>query len=680
MDELSMSTPDENPGPLGQPAERTARPLTDAQARQLHRTWDRAPGLRGWLTTTNHKDIANRYIVTSLTFFLLAGVLALAMRLQLVRPENDVLSPDTYNQLFSTHGTTMMFLFAVPIVLAMGTYFVPLMIGTRNVAFPRLNAFGYYCYLGGGVLLWVSLLLNTGPDTGWFSYVPLAGPQYSPGKRVDVWSQTVSLTEISALVVAVEIIVTVFKQRAVGMSLDRVPVFVWAMVVTAFMVIFAMPAVMLGSTMVAADRMTHLNTHFFNPAEGGDVLLYQHIFWFFGHPEVYIIFVPATGMVSAILPTFCRRPLFGHTALVLSLLATGFLSFGLWVHHMFATPIPRLGAAFFTGASELIAIPSGIQVFCWIATIWLGRPRFATPMLFVLGFIALFVLGGLTGVMQASVSLDIQVHDTYFVVAHFHYVLIGGAVFPIFGAIYYWFPKITGRTLDESLGRWTFWLLFLGFNLTFFPMHVLGLKGMPRRVYTYTPESGWGPLNLLVSCSALLIAGAGALFLVNVVRSVRRSAPAQANPWGGATLEWATTSPPPRYNFLHQPIVDGLHPVWEQDGDSPVVVGLRVDRREVLNTTLLDALPDHRYELSPDSIWPLLLALVVCGAFVGLVFHPLAFPLGIAGACVVLALWFWRGNEPEHLTEGHRVEHEAAFEPRTPIFDAPPGPTPGVPA
>src|SRR3954454_5608178 len=365
----------------------------------LERLWTRAPGFIGWLCSTNHKDIGIRYIVTAFTFFGLAGILALLMRIQLAFPELHFIGPDLYNQIFTVHGSTMMFLSAVPVMEGIGLYFVPLMVGTRNVSFPRMNAFGYYTYLAGGILLWGGLLTNTGADAGWFAYVPLSGPQFSPGHRVDVWADMITLTEIAALVGAVEIICTVFKQRAPGMSLNRIPIFVWAQVVTAFMILFAMPAVMMASGFLAADRLAHVNTHFFNPAEGGDALLYQHLFWFFGHPEVYIIFIPASGFVSDIIPTFARRPIFGYTALVLSLISTGFIGFGLWVHHMFATPVPRLGQSFFTGSSMLIAIPNGVQIFCWLATLWGGKPRIKLPLLWVLGFVALFVLGGLTGVM-----------------------------------------------------------------------------------------------------------------------------------------------------------------------------------------------------------------------------------------------------------------------------------------
>jgi cytochrome c oxidase subunit I+III len=362
------------------------------------------------------------------------------MRVQLARPENTFADPDFYNQLFSLHGTTMMFLFAVPIMEAMALYLVPLMIGTREIAFPRLAAFNYWMFLFGGAMIYIGFILNIGPDAGWFSYVPLAGPEYTPGKRADFWAQMITFTELSGLGVSVQLIVTILKQRAPGMALNRMPLFVWATLVTSFMTVFAMPAVMLASSFLIMDRL--IGTHFFNPAEGGDALLWQHLFWFFGHPEVYIIFVPALGFVSEIVATFARRPVFGYTAVVLSLIATGFLAFGLWVHHMFATGLPQLGASFFTAASMLIAIPSGTQIFCWLATLWDGRPQLRTPLLFVLGFFFIFVIGGLTGVMLASVPLDAQVHDTYFVVAHLHYVLIGGAVFPLFGALHYWFPKL----------------------------------------------------------------------------------------------------------------------------------------------------------------------------------------------------------------------------------------------
>ncbi|MFL5502294.1 MAG: cbb3-type cytochrome c oxidase subunit I, partial [Gemmatimonadaceae bacterium] len=489
----AFNDPADRPGILTIPEE-------DEIRARLSSSWNEGSGLWAWLTSTNHKSIAKRYIVTAVIFFILGGLEAGMMRAQLSRPENRFIGPDLYNQIFTMHGSTMMFLFAVPVMEAIGLYMVPLMIGTRNVAFPRLNALGYWMYLFGGILLYVAFFYNTGPDAGWFAYVPLSGPQYSPGKRIDVWAQMITFTEIAALIGAVEIVTTIFKQRAPGMSLNRMPLFVWAQLITAFMIIFALPAIVVSSSMLAADRL--IDTHFFNPAEGGDALLWQHLFWFFGHPEVYIIFIPALGMMSSMIEAFTRRPIFGYPAMVLSLITTAFLGFGLWVHHMFATPLPALGQSFFTAASTAIALPSGVQIFCWIATIWSGRPRYTTSFLFVLGFFVLFIIGGMTGVMVASIPFDLQAHDTYFVVSHFHYVLLGGAVCPLFGAFYFWFPKVTGRMLSERLGKWNFWLFFIGMNVTFFPMHILGLLGMPRRIYTYLPEMGWGGLNLLVSCGA----------------------------------------------------------------------------------------------------------------------------------------------------------------------------------
>src|SRR3954466_6145117 len=393
---------------LSHPAMPEEIPDTHLSEGELHarlsRTWATGASWFQRLSSVDHKVIGQRYIITAFVFLCLGGLSAVAMRLQLAQPEAKVLGPDLYNQLFTMHGTTMMFLFAVPVMEAFGVYLVPLMVGTRNIAFPRLNAFSYWVYLFGGIFLWASFMMKIGPDVGWFAYVPLSGPEFSPGKRTDVWAQMITFTEVSALAVAVEIIVTTFKQRAPGMTLDRIPLFVWSMLVTSFLIIFAMPAVMVASTMLILDRL--VGTHFFNPAEGGDALLWQHLFLFFGHPEVYIIFIPATGMVSSIIATFARRPMFGYLPLVLSLIAVGFLSFGLWVHHMFVTGLPQLGASFFTASSMLIAIPSGIQIFCWIATLWDGRPVYKTPLLWVLGFFFIFVLGGLTGVMLASVPLD----------------------------------------------------------------------------------------------------------------------------------------------------------------------------------------------------------------------------------------------------------------------------------
>jgi cytochrome c oxidase subunit 1 len=611
----------------------------------LDATWRDDGGIWGWLTAVDQKTIAKRAVITAFLMFFAGGIEAALMRLQLARPDNTLIGPDRYNQLFTTHGTTMMFLFAVPVMTAMGLYFVPLMIGARSLAFPRLNAFGYWNYVVGVVFLYVSLFVNMGPDTGWTAYVPLSGPAFSPGHRVDVWAQVVTFTEISALCGAVNIIVTVFKMRAPGMSLNRIPLFVWAQLVVAFMIVFAMPAVATGSTlMLATDRA--VNMHWFNPAEGGDALLWQHMFWFFGHPEVYIIFLPGLGMITPIIETFCRRPVVGYTAIVMALIATAFFAFGLWVHHMFATPIPELGQSLFTAASMVIAIPTGLQIFCWIATMWAGRPRLTVPMLFVLGFLFTFINGGITGVMLAGVSFDKEAHDTFFVVAHLHYVLLGGGVMPLFGAVYYWFPKVTGRLLRESWGKAHFWLFVIGTNVTFFPMHILGLNGMPRRIYTYAATTGWGPMNLLATVGAFTIALSVLIFLVNIVKSWFAGERAGDNPWDASGLEWATASPAPSYNFVHTPVVRSRHPLWETTVDQPVVTGLRTDRREVLVTTTFDARPDSRHESPSGSIWPFYVALCMGIVFIGSIFSPYAVLGGLAVALIGLFCWGWQSTRP----------------------------------
>jgi cytochrome c oxidase subunit I len=620
--------------------------LSDKElTRALASTWSAQPGLWGALSTVDHKVIGRRYIATAFVFLALGGMLSLLMRLQLAQPEARFIGPDRYNQIFTMHGSNMMFLFAVPVMQAMAVYLVPLMVGTRNIAFPRLNAFSYWIYLAGGLLLWIAFIVDTGPDVGWFAYVPLSGPQYGVGKRADIWAQMITFTEVSALAIAVEIVVTVFKQRAPGMSLDRIPLFVWSMLVTSFLVILAMPAIMIASTSLILDRL--VGTHFFNPAEGGDVLLWQHLFWFFGHPEVYIIFLPAVGMVSTIVATFTGRPVFGYLAMVMALVATGILAFGLWVHHMFVAGLPRLGESFFTASSMAIAVPAGLQISCWLATIWAGKPIFKTPFLFVIGFMLIFVIGGLTGVMVASVPFDTQVHDTYFVVAHFHYVLVGGAVFPLLGAIYYWFPKLTGKMMSETLGRWVFGLIFVGFNLTFFPMHILGLQGMPRRIYTYQPEMPWAGLNMFISLSAIVLATGFLLFFIDAIRSARSGAVAAANPWGASTLEWATESPPQPYNFARPPVVGSREPQWTEAAALPVAAGLRVDRRELLITSVVEGIPEARESSVGNSIWPLWAALATTLTLVWSIFSPWAVVWGSIPVAVSLIGWFWPKGVPE---------------------------------
>jgi cytochrome c oxidase subunit I+III len=619
--------------------------MTDQELHlELSETWRKPTGLWGWLTDNHHTTIGKRFIVTAFVFFILGGIEALIMRTQLARPENTLVSNDLYNQLFTTHGSTMMFLFAVPVMEGLGLYFVPLMIGTRQMAFPRINQFAYFSYLIGGVLLYVGLFGNFGPDAGWFAYTPLSGPEFSPGKRMDIWAQMITFTEMSALGGAASIITTIFKHRAPGMSLNRMPLFVWGQLVTSFMIIFAMPSVMVASGMLATDRL--IATHFFNKAEGGDNLLWQHLFWFFGHPEVYIIFIPGTAMMSTLVSAFTKRPNFGYLGMVLSLIATGFIGFGVWVHHMFATGLPQLGLSFFTASSVLITIPTAFQFFSWLTTLWHGKIHFHSPILYSFSFIVIFLIGGLTGVMLASVPLNWQLHDTFFVVAHLHYVLIGGAIFPLLGALTYWFPKLTGRLMNEKLSVVTVALLFVGFNVTFFPMHQLGLMGMPRRVYTYLPNLGWTNLNLLATVGAYVFGLGSLLFVINALVSSRIGVIAGDDPWAGADLEWATASPPPAYNFLYVPTVRDRYPLWSMDPDQPLVTGLRSDRREVLVTKLMDAEPDHRYETPDPSISPTLVALGAGIGIIAAIFNPWGIPIGFVLAGLGLLGWFW--PKPPH--------------------------------
>ncbi|HKP35172.1 MAG TPA: cytochrome c oxidase subunit I [Sphingomicrobium sp.] len=613
---------------------------------RLERTWRRPPGIIGWLATVDHKEIGRRYIVTALLFLALGGALALAMRLQLARPDSALIGAQRYNELFTMHGSTMMFLFAVPVMEGVAVYIIPLMLGARSTAFPRLNAFSYYMYLLGGLLLWGAFLLNIAPDMGWFAYTPLSGPQFSPGKRADVWAQMISFTVISALAAAVVLVCTILKARAPGMTLARMPLFAWAMLVVAVMIIFSMPAVALASSMLISDRL--VGTQFYNSWEHGDALLWQHLFWFFGHPEVYIIFLPATGFVSVITETFCRRPVFAYPVVVLALVSTGILAFGLWVHHMFATGLPRVGYSFYTAASMTVAIPTGLQIFCWLATMWDGRPRLAVPMLYVIGFIVTFVIGGLTGVIIASVPLDLQLHDTYFIVAHFHYVLIGGAVFPLLGILTYWYPKITGRMMSDALGKVGFWMLFLGFQLAFFPMHMSGLLGMPRRVYTYPAGLGLELPNMLSTIGAFVVATSVVLFVVNGVLSLYRGVIAPANPWGASSLEWTTPSPPPPYNFAHQPVVESRTPLWDAAAELPVVTGLRVDEKEMLLTTVVAAAADLREPVAEPSLWPLIASLAVAVFFISSIFSPWAVVFGAIPSAIALIAWFWPKEIKRH--------------------------------
>ena len=620
--------------------------------------WETAPGLKGFLTTVDHKQIGIRYIVTAFIFLALGGLEALLMRLQLAGPNLTYLTPEQYDQLFSTHGMTMIFLYASPILSGFSNYLWPLLLGSRDMAFPRLNALSYWIYLASGLFLYVGFLTGNGPNDGWFNYVPYATRDYNPGLNEDFYSLGMVFLGISTTVGAANFIVTAFRTRAPGMSINRVPILVWGTLTASAANLVVVPAVSLAFFLLWLDRQ--FGTHFFDSAGGGQPLLWQHLFWIFGHPWVYAIVLPAMGMVSDGLPVFCRRPLVGYSIVALSTVATMILGFGVWVHHMFATGLPGLGLSFFSGASIAIVFPSAVAVFAWLATIWLGRPVITTAFLFFSSMILLFVIGGVSGFMTASVPVDWQLTDTYFIVAHIHYVLIGINVFPVLGAAYFWFPKMTGRMLDEKLGRWNFWTMFIGFNVAFLPMHLTGLLGMPRRVYTYSEGMGWDTLNMITSIGSVVFALGVLLFLINVLRSLRSGAPSSANPWDAPTLEWSVPSPPPPYNFAVIPTVASRHPLWEtrldeERGTSSIDRGmLLAPGKETIGTTALDAEPDIILEMPQDSFAPLLLAIGVCVLFIGMLLKTWSIVApGIAIAGISLLVWLWprrdlREREPTH--------------------------------
>jgi cytochrome c oxidase subunit I len=533
----------------------SAKPLPEVVT---HRVERERTGWLSWVTTTDHKRIGIMYMVLTFGFFILGGVEALLMRLQLAQADNTLLDPQTYNQLFTMHGATMIFLFVVPMMAGFGNYLVPLMIGARDMAFPKLNALSFWLLAAGGLIFYGSIFFSP-PECGWTCYSPLSSKDYLPSGGVDAWIYLVHLTGLSSLIGAVNFYATIANMRARGMGWGRLPLFVWAILVFAVLLIVAIPVIAGAVTMLLTDR--HFGTNFFEASEGGSPLLYQHLFWFFGHPEVYILVLPGFGIISEVLPVFARKPIFGYKAIAAATVVIAFLGTLVWAHHMFATPSPTFVLIFFMMGSFLIAVPTGVKIFNWIATLWRGTVEFTTSLLFGAGFLGTFVIGGITGIFLAVFPVDWQLTDTYFVVAHMHYVMVGGAVFAIFAGIYYWFPKISGRMLSEGLGKLSFWLILVGFHVTFLVQHSAGLSGMPRRIYEYPDVGSLELYNLISTVGSFILAVGVGVTAINVVRSVKRGVIAGPDPWKGNTLEWFTTSPPPVVNFDVVPLVRSVEPM-----------------------------------------------------------------------------------------------------------------------
>ena len=626
-----------------------AQPTSDLHEK-LENMWSDHPGLIGWFSTVDHKKIGKRYLVTAFIFLMAGGLEALGMRLQLAQPNEHLLSPQLYNQFFTMHGMTMIFLYALPILSGFSNWVWPLILGTRDMAFPRLNAFTYWVFVLAGIFLYIGFWNGTAQHVGWFNYVPMSSRPYSPTWGQDVYSLGMIFLGISTTAGAINFIATAFRTRAPGMSISRVPIMIWGTLVSNIGIVFAVPAVSLAFALLWFDRQ--FGTHFYEPTAGGRPLLWQHLFWIFGHPWVYAIVLPAMSIVSQCLPVYCRRPLVANSAVILATILTMVLGFGVWVHHMFTTGLPVIAMGFFSAASFVIVIPSAVSVFAWTATIWTGRPVFTTAFKFFAAEIILFVIGGVSGFMTAAVPVDWQLHGTYFVVAHIHFVLIGINVFPVIGGIYHWYPKMTGKMMDERLGWWNFWLMFWGFLIGFFPMHISGLLGMPRRIYTYPAGLGWGDLNLVTTIGAFIFALGVLLFVINVIKSHFAGAKAPMNPWDADTLEWATESPPASYNFAVIPRVGSIHPLWEDrledlSGRTILGEGAVLDHEhEIPGTTVLDAEPDVILKQPHPTFIPLITALLIGGVFVGMLLQMWWVMLGCMCA-LVFALFYWLWPRPE---------------------------------
>lgn len=614
--------------------------------RQLAAIWATGPGLRR-LASVNHSVLGVRFMATAFIFFAIGGVLGMLTRVQLATPTSDFITAETYNQIFTMHGSVMLFLFAIPLIEGIAVYLTPKILGARDFAFPRLTAYGYWCYLFGGAILTVALLAGVAPDGGWFMYTPLSSNVYTPGINADVWLLGVTFVEISALTLAVETVVSILKMRAPGMSLDRMPIFGWYMLTTALMMVAAFPPLILGSILLETERAFHLP--FFDPTRGGDPLLWQHLFWLFGHPDVYIIFLPMAGILSTIIPVLAGGPLVGYRAIVVAIIGLAFVSFGIWVHHMFTVGIPHLALAFFSASSAIVAVPTAVQIFAWLATLAHGSPRWNVPMLYVFGFFFIFAMGGLTGVMLAMVPFDWQAHNSYFVVAHMHYVVAGALAFPMLAALYYWLPLLTGRMAMHQLSVPAFWLVFVGFNLTFFMMHLTGLRGMPRRIYTYSGDEGWNGLNLLSSMGGFIMTIGFALVVIDLLAQLRYGRRVCRDPWKAETLEWAIPIPPAPYNFASIPHVgtgpDRIAPA----GLAPSLARgegylgfVRNGWQETLGVHITSGAPEQLIVLPRSTYLPLYTALATAAAVLAMLFQ--FYLSALAAGSVVAGLFVVAGQ------------------------------------
>ena len=600
-------------------------------------------GVWGWLTTVDHKRIGVLYGASAFIFLLIGGIEAGVMRMQLARPDADLVDPDTFNQMFTMHGTTMIFMVIMPLGAAFFNFVIPLAIGARDVAFPRLNAFSYWVFLFGALLMYSSFLVGTMPDAGWFSYANLTEKPFSSNAGLDFWALGLQVLGVSSMAAAFNFIVTIVNMRAPGMSLMRMPLFVWMTLVTSILLVLAFPVITVALIELTMDR--NFGTHFFIPGAGGDPVLWQHLFWIFGHPEVYILILPAMGIVSEVLPTFSRKPLFGYPVMVFSGIIIGIMGWAVWSHHMFTVGLGPIPVSVFAITTMLIAVPTGVKIFNWIGTMWGGSIDFSSPMLFAIGFISLFIIGGLSGVSHAVAPSDSQQQDTYYVVAHLHYVLFGGSLMGLFAGLYYWFPKLTGRMLNEALGKLNFWLMFIGMNITFFPMHFLGLDGMPRRVYTYSSDYGWNTWNMLASLGYIILFVSFVVFIVNLIQTLRNGRNAGHDPWDATGLEWSIASPPPPYNFGKIPQVQGRDQYW--------IMKRRAEAEGQPITEPEAPVDPSTIHMPSPSYWPLVVAVGVAWMAGGLLtYYALSF---VGGIIAMLGIIGW-SNEPAAAPESHHSE------------------------